>query len=213
MLNLMKNLLALICFTCFIGINSSLNAQDSSNALDEGVTNFLERHPIFDYTSPLTNSYTIPGFDTKPEKLKISGTIYESDGVTPAKDVIMFIEQPDENGAFDLRKENDKRYVHNRGWIKTDADGRYTFYTYIPGGDRFYNQMQQLFPAIKEPSKDAYDLPTFLFDEDPLLTKRCRRRIEKKDDPTRILKLVKGEDGVFVATRDIVLASDSDSSK
>lgn len=213
MLNLMKNLIALFCFTCFIGINTSLNAQDSSDPSDDNLSNFLERHPIYDYTSQLTNVYTIPGFDSKSTKLKISGTIYESDGVTPAKDVILFIEQPDENGDFDLRKENDKRYVHNRGWIKTDADGQYTFYTYVPGGDRFYNQMQQLFPAIKEPSKEAYDIPTFLFDEDPLLTKRCRRRIEKKDDPTRILKLTKQEDGMFVTKRDIILSSDTEMSK
>ena len=53
-------------------------------------------------------------FGLKDEKLKLTGTIYLSDGVTPAKDVILFIEQPDENGNFDLRKDNEKRYVHHR---------------------------------------------------------------------------------------------------
>lgn len=201
----MKTIITLLSVVCIFCSSFTLIAQDSAFPIEDQNENFLERHPIYDYTDPLTNSYTIPGFDTKPEKLIVTGIIYESDGVTPAKDVIMFMEQPDEHGDFDLRKENDKRYVYNRGWIKTDADGRYTFYTYVPGGDRFYNQMQQLFPAIKEPAKEAYDLPTFLFDEDPLLTKRCRRRIQKKDDPTRIMTLKKNEDGVFVATRNIIL--------
>lgn len=209
----MKNLLTLFCFTCFIGINTTVVAQDASSNIDDPTADFLERHPIYDYSIPLTNTYTIPGFDSKPEKLAISGTIYESDGVTPAKDVIVYLEQPDENGDFDLRKENDKRYVHNRGWVKTNADGQYIFYTYVPGGDRFYNQMQQLFPAVKAPSEEAYDIPSLLFDEDPLLTKRCRRRLEKKDDPNRILKLTKQDDGTFVTTHDIILSSDNESSK
>lgn len=209
----MKNLLPLFYLICFVGINTSVSAQDSSEALDESVPNFLERHPLYDFTDELTSVDTIPGFDSTSQKLKVSGIVYKNDGITPAKDVIVYIEQPDENGDFDLRKENDKRYVHNRGWVKTDADGQYTFYTYVPGGDRFYNQMQQLFPAVKAPSEEAYDIPSFLFDDDPLLTKRCRRRITKKDDPSRIMKLTKQDDGMFVAKRDIILASGLETSK
>ena len=149
----MKYLFTLICFVFFIGANYSISAQETI----ENSKDFLNRSPIYDYTElQLNNTDTIPGFESKLNKLKISGTIYESDGVTPAQDIILYIDQADENGDFDLRFTNEKRYVHNRGWIKTDADGKYTFYTYVPGNDRRYNQMQQLFPIVKEPSKDAY---------------------------------------------------------
>jgi protocatechuate 3,4-dioxygenase beta subunit len=199
-LNLMKNILILNCLIIFIGVNYSIYAQDEKQ-------NFIERNPIYDYTElQLNNTDTIPGFESKLNKLKISGTIYNSDGVTPAKNIILFIKQADEYGDFDLRKRNDKRFVHNRGWIKTNSDGQYTFYTFVPGNDRRYNQLQQLFPVIKEPSKQEYNIATFLFDDDPLLSKRCRKRIAKKDDPTRILKLKK-ENGLYVTQRDIVLSS------
>ena len=197
----MKYLITFISFTFFIGANSSISAQESIDNSE----NFLDRSPVYDYTEArLNNTDTIPGFESKPNKLKITGTIYESDGITPAKDIILYIDQADENGDFDLRYSNEKRYVYNRGWIKTDADGTYTFYTYIPGNDRRYNQMQQLFPIIKEPSKDAYEIASFLFDEDPFLTKTCRKRMAKKGDLSRILKL-KNIDGIYVVEKDIIL--------
>jgi len=200
----MKYLFTLICLTCFVSTNYTIFAQESVDNSED----FLNRSPIYDYTElQLNNTDTIPGFESKQHKLKISGTIYESDGVTPAKDVILYIDQADENGDFDLRYSNEKRYVYNRGWIKTDADGAYTFYTYVPGNDRRYNQMQQLFPIVKEPSKDAYEIASFLFDEDPFLTKICRKRMAKKGDVTRILKL-KTVDGLNVVQKDIVLSPD-----
>ncbi|NRD20022.1 hypothetical protein HNV08_08175 [Winogradskyella eckloniae] len=193
----MKNRIYLICLSLVLGSFSVISAQESSKDL-----------PIYDQTDlHLKNVDTIPGYASKTNKLKVSGTIYMSDGVTPAKDVILYIQQPDENGDFELIEDNDNRYVNHRGWIKTNADGQYTFYTFVPGGDRRYNQLQQLYPIVKEPSKEAYEVETFLFDEDPLLTKTCRKRMEKKGDPTRILKLDLQE-GVYIAKRDIVLKSD-----
>ena len=205
----MKNVISLICLFCFTAISYSISAQESIDNSED----FLNRSPIYDYTElQLNNTDTIPGFDSKSSKLKISGIIYESDGVTPAKDIILYIDQADENGDFDLRYSNEKRYVHNRGWIKTAADGSYTFYTYVPGNDRRYNMMQQLFPIVKQPSKEAYEMESFLFDDDPFLTKTCRKRLDKKGDPTRVLKL-ETLDGMFVVQKDIVLNSNPDSTK
>jgi protocatechuate 3,4-dioxygenase beta subunit len=196
----MKNLFAFFCLICFYSAFNSINAQEKES-------------PIYDRTEyQLTNTDTIPDYRSKVNKLKLTGIIYQSDGVTPAKDVILFIEQPNENGNFELRNEGDNRYVFHRSWVKTDADGRYTFYTFVPGNDRRYNQLQQIFPLIKETSKQEYQLETFLFDNDPLLTKRCRKQIAKKSDVSRILKL-KEENGVLVAQKNIVLASNKANTK
>ena len=196
----MKSFTNLLCVFFFLCTVPFVSSQEFTNSSD-----YLDRHPIFDYNKDLlTNADTIPDYNSKVEKLKVTGTIYQSDGVTPAKDVILFIEQPDENGDFDLRIENDKRYVHHRAWVKTNEDGKYTFYTFVPGNDRRYNQPQQIFPVIKEPSKPAYEINTYLFDEDPLLSKRCRKKIKKQNSESRILNLKK-VDGVLVAKRNIIL--------
>ncbi len=203
--NLMKNSILYICLVCFIGTSFSIFAQESTKSSSNKSVSIIDYNSFYDYSEQqLNNTDTIPGFESKENKLKISGTIFESDGVTPAKDVVLYLEQADENGDFDLRKGNDMRYIHNRGWIKTDANGHYTFYTYVPGNDRRFNQMQQLFPIIKEPSKPEYEIATFLFDKDPLLSKLCRKRLAKKGDLTRILKLEK-VDGLFVTQKDIIL--------
>ena len=192
----MKNLFTLFCLLCFY---SAFNVAVAQNDNSENLS------PLYDrLDSQLSNTDTIPDFRSKTNKLKLTGTIYKSDGFTPAKDVILFIEQPDEDGDFDLRRSGDVRYVFHRSWVKTDSDGKYTFYTFVPGNDRRYNQLQQIFPVIKEPTKKEYEIETYLFNDDPLLTKRCRKRIVKKSNITRILE-PKSLDGLLVAQRDIIL--------
>lgn len=201
----MKNHIFSICLICFLTINFSVYSQSSNSSSVDKLEKVADHNPFNDYSKQkLSNVDTIPGFDSKQNKLKIYGTIYESDGVTPAKNVILYIEQADENGDFDVRIQDNMQYVYNRGWIKTDSDGHYTFYTYVPGNDRRYNMLKELFPLVKEPSMKEYEIETFLFDDDPLLSKFCRKRIAKKSDITRILKF-KEEDGLLVAQRDIIL--------
>ena len=198
----MKSLTIVLCLICFYNAFNPITAQAKSTAS-------IKVSPIYDRAeSQLISTDTIPDFRSKTNKLKLTGVIYESDGVTPAKDVIMFIEQPNEDGGFDLRNEGDNRYVFHRSWVKTDANGRYTFYTFVPGNDRRYNQLQQIFPIVKAPSSKEYQLESFLFDNDPLLTKRCRKQIAKKSNTSRILKL-KQVDGLLIAERDIILVSDT----
>jgi protocatechuate 3,4-dioxygenase beta subunit len=191
----MKNLIVAFCLICFYSALQPTLAQDS---------------PIYDRAEDqLNNTDTIPDYRSKTNKLKLTGVIYQSDGVTPAKDVILFIEQPDENGDFDLRRAGEERYVFHRSWVKTDEDGRYTFYTFVPGNDRRYNQMQQIFPIIKETSKPEVQLESLLFDEDPMLTKRCRKQLARNGNTARILT-TKKEDGLLVAVKDIVLPEDTE---
>lgn len=200
---LMKNLILVFCVFCFFSAINPLDAQEL----------YSNNNPIYDRAEDqLSNTDTIPDFRSKTNKLKLSGTIFQSDGVTPAENVIVFIEQPDENGDFDLRRSGDDRYVFHRSWVKTDKDGKYTFYTFVPGNDRRYNRMQQIFPIIKEPSKNEVQLESLLFNDDPLLTKRCRKRLNKKGDAKRILTTKKVE-GLLVAQKDIVLTDYNVSSK
>jgi protocatechuate 3,4-dioxygenase beta subunit len=205
----MKKLIALTTFFCVIGFTLNVTAQETSNISESNKQDYIERHPVYDYNAQTISAVdSIADFRDKKKPLILTGIIYQNDGVTPAKDVILYIEQADENGDFDLRNHKDKRYTHHRGWVKTDANGRYTFYTFVPGNDRRYNQLSQLFPTIKEPSKPAYNLESFLFDEDPLLTRLCRKKIAKKGDPTRILKPVE-KDNLLLVEKNIVLINNT----
>lgn len=201
----MKNLTSLICFVSIFGTYHTLKAQDVVSPSEELPSDYLQRSPLYDYSErPLNNTDTIPDFQSKDDKLKITGTIFQSDGVTPAKDVILYISQTDEYGDYELKTENEKRYVYHRGWVKTDSNGQYTFYTFIPGTTHRSNELKHIHPIIKEPGKPEQDLDAFLFEDDPLLTKRCRKKLERNGIDS-ILKLEK-KDSIFVATKDIILA-------
>lgn len=203
----MKNLKTLMYVACVIVSYQTLSAQEISTVTDSLPADYLERSPLYDYSEvALNNTDSIPDFQLKEEKLKITGTIYQSDGVTPAKDVILYISQTDEDGDYELKTQNEKRYVHHRGWIKTDADGQYTFYTFIPGTTHRSNELKHIHPVIKEPGKPEQDLDAFLFEGDPLLTKRCRKKLDK-NGINSILQLEK-KDSMYVATKDIILEQD-----
>jgi protocatechuate 3,4-dioxygenase beta subunit len=197
----MKNLIALICLVCFFSTTNSIFSQDSNTQTNNQLHDRAEEL--------LSNTDTIPDFRSKTNKLKLTGIVYQSDGVTPAKDVIIYIEHADEDGNFDLRRTGEERYVFHRSWVKTDADGRYTFHTFVPGNDRRYSQLQQIFPLVKAPSKKTYELQSFVFDADPLLTKRCRKRLAKKGQTNRILTTTE-KDGLLIANKNIILSEDTE---
>lgn len=199
----MKHLLTILCFACLTGSFNTLSAQESAN-----------NGPFYNYSEDqLSNTATIPGFETKANKLKITGTIYQSDGITPAKDVILFIEQADDNGDYQIKTKDNKRYMHHRGWVKTNADGQYTLYTFVPGAATdpitFPRRkgLKKIYPIIKEAGKAEYNTDAFLFDDDSALTKSCRKRLLRKGVDS-ILKTEKQGD-LLVATRDIVLEEDA----
>jgi protocatechuate 3,4-dioxygenase beta subunit len=201
----MNKLITLLCASYLVSFSNLLCAQDYASNQETLATNYKERSAIFDYEEKnLNNTDTIPGFDTKPNKLKITGTIYLADGVTPAKDVILYVNQPDEEGNYVLKKdEYRKRYVYHRGWVKTDADGRYTLYTFVPGKFLRSKELKQIHRIIKEPGKPEYAISSFFFNDDPLipsLTLACRAKAVQS-----MLRLDDEENGMYVTTKDIKL--------
>jgi len=208
--SLMKNLIIPISFIFFLNSFCKIMAQNSVTVLDEIIVadNYKKRSPIYDYSEKkLNNTDTIPGFTSKQNKVKISGIVYESDGVTPAKNVILYICQAGEDGYYELKRYNKKRYVYHRGWIKTNDDGQYNFYTFVPGTVTRSKDLKQIHLVVKESKKTEYDMEAFLFDNDPALTSSCRLKIEKFSNTNRILKLDEKE-GICIAKRDIILNKD-----
>ncbi|MCX7549115.1 hypothetical protein OS188_14250 [Xanthomarina sp. F1114] len=200
----MKNVILILSILFFLHFSSILYAQDSANVLEEIPFDYVTRSPVYDFSEKhLNNTDTIPDFETMTNKLKITGTIFESDGITPAKDVILFIEQPNEDGEYDLKHKDDKRYVYHRAWVKTDADGKYVLYTFIPGSYRHSRELRHIHPIVKEAGKTEYKLDSFMFEDDPFLTKACKKRLKKKG-VNSVLSTLKKED-MYVANYNIIL--------
>jgi len=149
---------------------------------------------------------TLPDFDKKDDKIKITGIIYEKDGKTPAKDVILYAYQTNENGIYPKTKTSkgwEKRHGYIRGWIKTDAAGKYTFYTFRPGSYPNSSIAQHIHLTVKEPDKNEYYIDDIHFDDDPFLIEAMRVK-SKPRCGNGIVTLLK-KDGILEAKRDIIL--------
>ncbi|WP_338733940.1 hypothetical protein [Mangrovimonas cancribranchiae] len=201
----MKTLRIILSLLGSLSLGQYVIAQDAAIQVTEDVPfDYASRHAIYDFTETDLNTVdSIPDFQLKETPLKLTGIVYQADGVTPAKDVIVFIRHADENGKFDVRTKSEKRYVYHRGWVKTNAKGEYTFYTFIPGSYAHSKELRRIYASVKVAGELEYNLPDFIFDDDPFLTKRCRKRIAKKG-VNCILTTLKKEN-YYLAEKDIVL--------
>ncbi|PKQ46995.1 hypothetical protein [Confluentibacter flavum] len=200
----MKKLTTLLSLASLLSICFTTMAQGIASNANLIADDYKKRSAVYDYSErTLNNIDSVPDFQAKAEKLKITGTIYQSDGITPAKDVILYIFQPDDKGNYEMKRDaNRKRYVHHRAWIKTDDDGKYTFYTFMPGKLLRTKELKQIHRIIKEPGKPEQELAPFFFNDDPLipeLTLACRAESVKS------MLRIEEKDGMFVATKDIKL--------
>lgn len=150
---------------------------------------------------------TLPDFNDEGPKLKVTGTIYQPDGITPAKGVILYIYHTDQNGIYP-KKGNEtgwgRRHGYLRGWIKTDSEGKYTFYTLRPGVYPSRNAPAHIHATILEPDGKYYWIVDFLFDDDLLISESDRFRESPRGGNNGILYLQ--QDGnLWISERDIIL--------
>jgi len=163
---------------------------------------------IFEYgDKDLSPVDTLPDFNDQGLRIKVTGTIYQNDGKTPEKDVILYVYHTDQKGIYATKGDETgwaKRHGYIRGWIKTDSDGQYVFYTLKPGVYPDRSQPAHIHPTILEPNGKYYWLGSYHFDGDSLLT-----NIEINPDSPRGgssgLLTLKKEGDIWVGTRDIVL--------
>lgn len=125
----------------------------------------------------------LPDWNLPGPKLAVSGRVYKADGKTPAEGVIIYIYHTDQTGVYPTTGTETgwaKRHGYLRGWMKTDKDGFYKFFTLRPGSYPNSKSPAHIHITIKEPGKQEYWIDEFVFDNDPFLTteerSRCRNR-------------------------------------
>ncbi|WP_017733297.1 peptidase associated/transthyretin-like domain-containing protein [Nafulsella turpanensis] len=158
---------------------------------------------IFEYGNrKLSSIDTLPDYHQNEPKLKLSGTIYKPDGRTPAPGVVLFVYQTDSEGKYP-KKGNEvgwaKRQGYIRAWMKTDQNGAYTFYTFMPGS--YGNGPAHIHATVLEPDGKYYFIDDFTFEGDPNMDSSLG---SKNRGGSGLVKLQK--EGVLLsAERDIVL--------
>ncbi|MBC7949341.1 MAG: intradiol ring-cleavage dioxygenase [Chitinophagaceae bacterium] len=152
---------------------------------------------------------TLPSFYMPGPKLDITGTIYKSDGKTPAAGVILYVYHTDQQGIYPKKADEKgwaQRHGYLRGWVKTNAQGQYRFLTTVPASYPNSTNQKHIHPTIKEPGKSEYWIDEYVFSDDPLLPEAERNRpnpVGGKGVLTTVMK-----DGMLRASRDIILGLD-----
>ncbi|MBD0288939.1 MAG: hypothetical protein ICV79_26470, partial [Flavisolibacter sp.] len=148
---------------------------------------------------------TLPDFGEAGPKLMITGIVYHIDGRTPAKDVVIYIYHTDQTGHYSIKGGEigwGRRHGYIRGWVKTDKEGRYTFYTLRPAAYPGRRDPQHIHVTVKEPDKNEYWIDEFVFADDPLL-QQSSQRMEQRGG-SGIVQVV-NKNGIGVAVRHIIL--------
>jgi len=163
---------------------------------------------IFEFgDKKLTSVDTLPDFQDQGVKIKVTGTIYQNDGTTPAKDVILYIYHTNQKGIYASKKDQKgwgKRHGYIRGWVKTDSNGKYEFFTLKPGIYPDRSSPAHIHLTILEPNGKYYWLGSYHFKGDSLLTEREINPHLPRGGSSGLLTL-RNEDSILTGNRDIIL--------
>ncbi len=137
------------------------------------------------------------------EQMIISGTVFRPDGKTPAPNTLIYFYHTDKYGIYG--RETQPKHGRFRGWMLTDARGRYEFSSIRPASYPNSTQSQHVHMTITglESREDWID--SILFEGDRFLTARERETSGRRGGFNPIVTLEKGKDGIMRARRDIQL--------
>jgi protocatechuate 3,4-dioxygenase, beta subunit len=141
------------------------------------------------------------------EPLEVRGVIYQSDGKTPAPNVILYVYHTDAQGYYSPApgQTHARRHGHLRGWVKTDRQGRYQFRTIRPAPYPGRRIPSHIHPIVKEPERNEYYVDEYVFRDDPLVAADIKAHPPEGRGGSGVVELTRTEEGVWHGYRDIIL--------
>lgn len=141
--------------------------------------------------------------DEPGEVLHITGTIYNPDAVTPARDIVLFLYHTDQQGHYNQPNSPFNPRIY--GWVRSDANGRYGFVTIKPAPYPELNTPAHIHVNIFGPGYPEYWVDDYWFEGDPLITPQQLRTLTGRGGFQNIIKLTRDGDGALHGTRNFTL--------
>lgn len=152
-------------------------------------------------------SAVIPPDGEPGQRLILTGTVFQSDGRTPAAGVVVYAYHTNAAGVYPTRGDETgwaRRHGYLRGWVLTGADGRYRFETIRPAPYPGRRDPAHIHLIVKEPERREYWIDEVVFGDDPRVDARYRSQARNRGGDG-IVRPTRRDDGVWLAIRDITL--------
>jgi protocatechuate 3,4-dioxygenase beta subunit len=147
---------------------------------------------------------TLAAEEDKGERMIISGTVYASDGKTPAPNTLIYLYHTDIYGHYGNRDKGEPRHGRYRGWMLTDSAGRYEFSSIRPASYPDSTIAAHVHMTLTTTTLRENSVDSILFEGDKFITTRERSDIGRGGfNP--ILKMERGADSIMRGVRDIKL--------
>ena len=120
----------------------------------EGCEAIDERDP-----ATLSASAILAGPEEPGERMRLSGRVFAVDGITPVQGAVIYAHHTNIDGLYANggdESEWSRRNGRLRGWVKTDAEGRYAFDTIKPAPYPDLTGPAHVHLYIQEPGRNPY---------------------------------------------------------
>ncbi len=185
--------------------------ETSSETMEPPTQNTCNWCGTSEHPEDVTWSTKIAPDDEPGERIIISGTVYQSDGTTPAEGVIIYAYHTNIEGIYPKRgneEGNGKYHGYLRGWMKTDAHGKYEFETIRPAPYHSHGgEPAHIHYTIQSEEYPEYWLASVWFKDDPRVTDELVKNVQRNGGFSNVVSLNEDENGIFRGERNIVLES------
>lgn len=141
--------------------------------------------------------------------MHVRGRVLDADG-SPRAGVVLYVYQTDSHGvypplpAFSGLGHEARRHGRLRGWVRSDAAGRYAIDTVRPGSYPGETIPEHIHMQVIEPGCVTYLIDDLVFRDDPKLTAGHRRQLVRGTGGEGLVTPLRTADG-WQVERDVVL--------
>ncbi len=145
---------------------------------------------------------TITNKEEKGERLIVSGFVFGADGKTPLAGASVYVYHTDATGRYTLGATDDNRNPRLRGYMRTDAQGRYEYSTIKPAPYPGDGPPAHIHYHVNAP---GYQERVFeiVFEGDPKINADIRSRAAKEGSAFSIRPLTRNAQNAWTCTQDI----------
>ena len=145
--------------------------------------------------------------DAEPgEPLVVEGRIFDADGKTPLEGVVLYFYHTDARGIYsDADGSGGPPNPRLKGWLKTDAQGRYEFATIKPASYPNSRNPAHIHAKTSGAGRAEQWIEEFWFDGDPHIGAASLERAKAEGRFSPVMTIRRDAAGVLRCTRDIRL--------